>query len=100
MSGQPSKTDRVSTGVEGLDDVLDGGLPRNRIYLVEGAPGTGKTTLALQFLLQGKIEGQRGLYVSLSESKDELNSVASSHGWSLQGIDLHELETIEARFAP
>ena len=81
----------VSTCIEGLDDVLRGGLPGNRLYLVEGEPGTGKTTLALQFLLEGARLGEPGLYVTLSESADELRAVAESHGWSLDDVALHEL---------
>ena len=68
----------LSTGVAGLDDILDGGLPSRRLYLVDGAPGTGKTTLALQFLLAGTARGERGLYVTLSESEEELGQVATS----------------------
>jgi circadian clock protein KaiC len=82
---------RVLTGVSGLDDVLLGGLTPNRLYLVEGAPGTGKTTLALQFLLEGERRGEAGLYVTLSESEEELREVATSHGWSLEGVSLFEL---------
>jgi circadian clock protein KaiC len=82
---------RAQTGIEGLDDVLGGGLLRNRLYLVEGNPGTGKTTLALQFLLEGAREGERGLYITLSETEEELRAGAASHGWSLDGIDVFEL---------
>ena len=79
--------------MEGLDEVLLGGLTPDRLYLIEGAPGTGKTTLALQFLLEGKRMGQRVLYVTLSETKEELREVAKSrHGWSLDGIDFYELD--------
>ncbi len=81
----------VSTGVPGLDAVLGGGLPRNRLYLVDGEPGTGKTTLAMQFLLEGRARGERGLYVTLSETREELNDVAASHAWSLDGIEVQEL---------
>jgi len=81
----------VSTGIEGLDDILRGGFPENHLYLVEGAPGTGKTTLALQFLLEGARLGESGLYVTLSESSDELRAVAQSHGWSLDDVALYEL---------
>ena len=84
-------TERVSTASEGLDVVLGGGLPRNRLYLIEGDPGTGKTTLALKFLLQGIGLGERGLYVALSETKEELQAVADSHGWDLAGVDIYEL---------
>ena len=82
---------RARTGVSGLDDILGGGLPTNHLYLIDGEPGTGKTTLALQFLLDGVREGERGLYVTLSESAEELKSVADSHGWSLDGIEIFEL---------
>jgi circadian clock protein KaiC len=87
----PSKPSPVSTGIEGLDNILRGGFPENRLYLVEGAPGTGKTTLALQFLLEGARRGEAGLYVTLSESSEELRAVAQSHGWSLDDVTLHEL---------
>jgi circadian clock protein KaiC len=79
------------TGIEGLDDVLGGGLPRNRLHLIQGDPGSGKTTAALQFLLQGMGSGEGGLYVTLSETAEELIGVARSHGWSLEGVTIHEL---------
>ena len=79
------------TGVAGLDDVLRGGLPSARMYLVEGDPGAGKTTLALQFLREGVRLGQRTLYITLSETRAELEAVCRSHGWSLDGIDVHEV---------
>jgi circadian clock protein KaiC len=82
---------RVSTGITGLDHILGGGLPPKRLYLVEGDPGSGKTTLGLQFLREGKRQGERVLYVTLSETKSELGAVAASHGWSLDGMDIHEL---------
>jgi circadian clock protein KaiC len=82
---------RVSTGIGGLDDVLDGGLPAHHLYLVEGDPGAGKTTLGLQFLLEGAAKGEKGLYVTLSETAEELATVAASHGWDLEGIDVFEL---------
>jgi circadian clock protein KaiC len=75
----------------GLDTVLEGGFPADRLYLVEGDPGTGKTTLALQFLLEGVRLGEPVLYVTLSETKEELTAVARAHGWSLEGVNLHEL---------
>ncbi|MFZ2030956.1 MAG: ATPase domain-containing protein [Vitreimonas sp.] len=81
----------ASTGIEGLDDVLRGGLARNRVFLLEGSPGTGKTTIALQFLIEGRRAGERGLYITLSETTEELISSAKSHGWSLDGIDIFEL---------
>jgi circadian clock protein KaiC len=86
---------RCSTGIEGLDDILCGGLPRNRTYLIQGDPGVGKTTLAMQFLLEGIRRGERGLYITLSETKEELQAVADSHGWSLDKIHLFELSAIE-----
>lgn len=87
--------ERCATGVPGLDNVTSGGLPRNCLYLVEGNPGAGKTTLSLQFLLEGRRAGESGLYVTLSETKDELDAVAASHGWSLDGITVIELSAID-----
>ena len=94
-SGDPNR--RISTGIAGLDELLDGGLPAHRLYLIEGDPGTGKTTLALQFLLEGIRLGERCLYVTLSETAHELRGVAASHGWSLDGIDVFELSRPDAR---
>ena len=74
-----------------LDDILGGGVTKDRVYLVEGTPGTGKTTLSLQFLLEGVKRGEAGLYITLSETKVELNAVAATHGWSLDKISLFEL---------
>lgn len=85
----------VSTGIEGLDDILDGGLTAERVYLVEGTPGTGKTTLGLQFLMDGLSKGETGLYITLSETADELDAVAESHGWSLEGLPILELASEE-----
>ena len=82
---------RISTGIGGLDDILGGGLTPDRIYLVEGAPGAGKTTMALQFLLEGARRGERTLYITLSETANELRAVAASHGWVLDDIDIFEL---------
>ena len=82
---------RAQTGIPGLDDVLGGGLPRNLLYVVQGSPGAGKTTIGLQFLIAGREAGERGLYVSLSETGEELRAAARSHGWSLDGIDIHEV---------
>ncbi|WP_205763637.1 ATPase domain-containing protein [Pseudopontixanthobacter vadosimaris] len=81
----------ASTGIQGLDHILCGGLPAYRLYLVEGTPGTGKTTLSLGFLLEGRRRGESGLYITLSETPDELKAAAASHGWSLDGLDLFEL---------
>jgi circadian clock protein KaiC len=83
--------EKIGTGIHGLDDILGGGLPRGRLYLVQGNPGAGKTTLGLQFLLEGARQGERGLYITLSETREELESVARSHGWSLDAITLYEL---------
>lgn len=90
----------ISTGSEGLDDILGGGLDPNRMYLYEGRPGTGKTTIALQFLLRGAREGERVLYISLSETRRELELVAHRHGWSLQGVDIFELVPPETTLDP
>ena len=89
----PSKL--VSTGINGLDDILGGGLPGPRLYLLQGAPGTGKTTAGLQFLLAGARAGESVLYVTLSQSRAELQQIATSHGWSLEGIAIEELETAD-----
>lgn len=83
------------TGIPGLDHIMIDGLPRNRFYLVMGDPGVGKTTLSLQFLQEGRRLGERTLYVTLSESKEELVAVAESHGWTLEGIEIVELSAIE-----
>lgn len=84
--------DEISpSGVEGLDDILRGGFPQNCLHLITGAPGTGKTTLAMQFLLEGVQRGERCLYITLSESKQELEKVARSHGWVLSRLHLKEL---------
>jgi circadian clock protein KaiC len=91
---------QVSTGILGLDDILCGGLDPDRLYLVEGEPGTGKTTLALQFLLEGARRGETGLYVTLSESERELRLVAKRHGWSLGDISVFELVPPEAALDP
>ena len=87
----PSDSPRVATGIAGLDDILNGGLTRDRVYLVEGTPGTGKTTLSLQFLLEGARLGELGLYITLSETAEELRAVAATHGWSLDALSLFEL---------
>jgi len=87
----PAITDRVSTGLASLDAILDGGLVRRRINLIEGTPGTGKTTIGMQFLLAGKAKGEKTLYITLSETADELAAVAHTHEWSLNGIEIFEL---------
>src|SRR5580698_9371937 len=85
----------ASTGIPGLDLVLNGGLPKNRMYLIEGDPGSGKTTLGLQFLRAGIERGEKVLYVTLSETKSELMAVAASHGWDLDAMVIHELSALE-----
>lgn len=88
----------IPSGVPGLDDILMGGFAANRLYLIDGSPGVGKTTLAMQFLLEGVRRGERCLYVTLSETRDELEAVAESHRWSLQGMDIIELSQVEEMF--
>ena len=82
---------RCKTGVPGLDEVLGGGFIAERMYLIDGNPGAGKTTFAMQFLSQGASEGEACLYVTLSETAHELRSAARSHDWSLEGIEIVEL---------
>ena len=92
MEAQNSVTNLfLATGVPGLDTVLAGGLTRDRLYLVEGEPGTGKTTLALQFLNEGARHGETVLYITLAETAVELRSVAESHGWDMGGIQVEEI---------
>ena len=86
----------LKTGIGGLDEILGGGFPAERLYLVEGEPGSGKTTLSLQFLLEGLARGERGLYVTLSETAQELAGVAASHGWSLDGIEMLDMSATPA----
>jgi circadian clock protein KaiC len=88
-------SDLVTTGDEGLDYVLCGGLPRDAMYLLQGVPGSGKTTLALQFLLASAERGEKGLYVTLSETREEITRVAHSHGWSLEALSLFELASFQ-----
>jgi circadian clock protein KaiC len=92
--------ERVSTGIAGLDDVLSGGFPQGHFFLVEGDPGTGKTTLGLQFLMDGARRGKQVLYVTLSESKKEIEKVARSHGWSLDGVTIFEYTPTEDSLRP
>ena len=90
------RTDKAKSGVPGLDDVMSGGFTRGSLFLVEGNPGTGKTTMALRFLLEGAALGERNLYVTLSETKSELLSGAASHGWTLDSnIEVFELQPAE-----
>ncbi|HEX5127560.1 MAG TPA: ATPase domain-containing protein [Rhodocyclaceae bacterium] len=88
-------TDKARTGIPGFDDILVGGLHRNRLYLLEGQPGTGKTTFALQFLIEGASKGERTLYITLSETREELVASAASHGWVIDEIDIFELVSPE-----
>jgi len=90
----------AATGIEGLDHILGGGLTPNRLYLLEGAPGSGKTTLALQFLSEGVRCGEQALYIALSETEEETRAVAASHGWSLNGIFVRELVPTEESLQP
>jgi len=82
---------KAAFGIEGLDDILDGGLARGRLFLLEGSPGTGKTTISSQFLMAGAAAGERCLYITLSETEEEFRDGAASHGWDLTGIDIFEL---------
>ena len=92
----PASTDtRALTGIRGLDTLLVGGFPSGRLHLIEGDPGTGKTTLAMQFLMEGRARGEACLYVTLSETAAELRGVAASHGWTLQGVEVFELARAE-----
>src|SRR4051794_27198052 len=95
MADPGAKKERISTGCGGLDDILGGGLDRDRLYLVEGRPGSGKTTIAMQFLLEGVRQGEPVLYVSMSETRREIELVAERHGWPLQGLDIFELVPAE-----
>jgi circadian clock protein KaiC len=99
-SQQQREREPVATGIDGLDTILGGGLTANRLYLIEGVPGAGKTTLALQFLLEGLRRGETVLYVTLSETEHELREVAASHGWSLEGIRIHELQPADDQLDP
>jgi circadian clock protein KaiC len=100
QAGKATSVELFATGVAGLDDILGGGLARNHLYLIEGDPGTGKTTIAMQFLMEGTRQGQKGLYVTLSESRTELLEIAESHGWSLDGIEVFELAPDENHLKP
>ena len=94
------KPGRIGTGIAGLNDILNGGLPQGHLYLVQGDPGTGKTTLALQFLLEGVRRGESVIYVTLSESKWELEQVVRSHGWSPDALRIYEMVPPEDDLTP
>jgi circadian clock protein KaiC len=100
MTKTDDDVDLITTGVAGLDSILHGGLVRGGLYLLEGTPGSGKTTLALQFLLAGVRRGERCVYVTLSESERELHAAARSHGWSLEGIEILEINASNGEVEP
>src|SRR5580698_7136556 len=95
VSQRELKLKRSRTGIPGLDDVLEGGLIPHRLYLIDGNPGAGKTTLSIQYLMEGVKSGEKCLYITLSETKEELTAGAASHGWSLDGIEIVELISSE-----
>lgn len=99
MSEEVPIPSKVETGIAGLDNILRGGFPARRLYLIQGAPGSGKTTLALQFLLEGVRAGENVLYISLSETRDEIEEVARSHGWAIDGLEIVELSAIDAQLS-
>lgn len=104
MNKNNNNTDRsadfLSSGIPGLDDILGGGFTRDRLYLIEGEPGTGKTTAALHFLAEGVRHGESVVYITLAETAEELRAVAASHGWSMDGIYIHEVVPSEAILEP
>ena len=101
LQPQNKQTDAfISTGIAGLDSILAGGLTKDRLYLIEGDPGTGKTTMALQFLVEGARRGEPVLYITLAENEVELRAVAHSHGFSLEGITVHEIIPAEGVLDP
>ena len=91
MGADKQGGDLVATGIDGLNAILGGGLTGERVYLIEGVPGSGKTTIAMQFLMEGARLGEKVLYITLSETEAELRAVAESHGWSLEGVHIHEI---------
>ena len=95
----PVSSAKIATGIVGLDSILEGGLPPRRLYLIQGAPGCGKTTMALQFLLTGAAAGEKVLYISLSETREEVEEVARSHGWPLDQVEIVELSAIDQQLA-
>lgn len=99
-AGTPAPPGTLATGVDGLDNILGGGYAPGHVHLIEGEPGAGKTTLALQFLRDGAARGERSLYITLSETRNELIAAAASHGWSLDGVDIYELIPPELSLDP
>src|SRR5690349_22038161 len=97
--GKSSVSSVAASGIAGLDDILRGGLPRDCLFLLTGTPGTGKTTLAMQFLLEGVKQGETCLYVTLSETRAEIQKVARSHGWDLAKIHIAELVPSEKKLS-
>jgi circadian clock protein KaiC len=95
MAPESTPPTQLPTGIPGLDTVLSGGLPARRMYLLQGDPGAGKTTLALQFLLEGIRTGGRALYISLSETREELDAIAAAHVWSFEGLSILEVAAEE-----
>ena len=91
MNQDATAPTQAAFGIQGLDDILAGGLERDRVYLLEGNPGTGKTTAAMSFLMEGVRHDESSLYITLSETEDELRGTAKAHGWNLDGIDIFEL---------
>ncbi|WP_342113135.1 ATPase domain-containing protein [Pseudoduganella sp. OTU4001] len=101
LQPQNNQTDAfISTGIAGLDTILAGGLTKDRLYLLEGNPGAGKTTIALQFLQEGARQGERVLYITLAENEVELRAVARSHGFAMDGVDVHEIIPAESVLDP
>jgi circadian clock protein KaiC len=99
MSSDTSTGEKVSTGIPGLDHVLGGGFLREGFYLRQGAPGSGKTTAALQYVLGRVKAGERCLYITLTESRRDLENACRSHGWSLEGLELCDLTKSAANLA-
>ncbi len=100
QNGDSASTEFLSTGVSGLDNILGGGLTAGRIYLIEGEPGTGKTTTGMQFLVEGANRGESVVYITLAETAAELRGVADSHGWSMDGVHVHEVLPSENLLKP
>src|SRR5665213_3422591 len=91
VTAPPVSAPQASSGIAGLDDILAGGLARERMFLLEGSPGTGKTTAAMSFLRAGAKAGESVLYITLAETEEELRDTAASHGWDLDGVEVFEL---------